>query len=59
MIPSFSPAPSYVNLARMFESGRGVPQDDARALRLVRRACELGEQRGCAALKARFGRRGR
>ena len=43
----------------MFESGRGVPQDDARALRLVRRACELGEQRGCAALKARFGRRGR
>ena len=52
-------AAACMNLAKMFETGRGVAQDEARALNLTRRACELGEQRACAALKQRFGRRGR
>ncbi|HEV3142026.1 MAG TPA: protein kinase [Vicinamibacterales bacterium] len=48
-----------LNLARMFEAGRGVAQDDARALHFMRKACEFGEERACAALRTRFGRRGR
>ncbi|HYM24251.1 MAG TPA: protein kinase [Vicinamibacterales bacterium] len=39
------------NLARAFEFGRGVEQDRQRALRLMRRACDLGEERACTALK--------
>ena len=52
-------AQACFNLARMFESGVGVAQDEPRALNLMKRACEYGEARACNALKGRFGRRGR
>ena len=44
-------------LSRMAEFGRGVPQDEARALRLMRKACDLGDERACTALKNARGRR--
>jgi len=34
----------------MFELGRGLPQDDARAARYYRRACEGGVALACANL---------
>jgi serine/threonine-protein kinase len=52
-------AQACMNLARMFETGRGVPQDDARAVGLMTKACDLGDARACNWLKNRFGRRGR
>jgi len=47
------------NLARLFEAGRGVPQDEQRAARLMRRSCDLGDERACNALKNARGRRNR
>jgi len=48
-----------LNLARAYETGRGVPQDEQLAITLVRRACELGDERACTMIKNGRGRRGR
>jgi TPR repeat protein len=48
-----------MNLARIVEAGRGVPKDDVRAFTLMRRACDLGEERACTIIQnAQRGRRG-
>lgn len=40
-----------VNLAKVYDAGRGVPKDPAKALALYRKACNGGESDGCEALQ--------
>src|SRR5580692_10435929 len=41
---------SCVHLGLMYEGGRGVDRDEARAAALYRQACDAGEPRGCGDL---------
>ena len=41
-------AAGCINLGRMYEEGHGVAQDQAKAVTLYRKACEMGLERACA-----------
>lgn len=43
-------APACMRLAAAYDSGRGVPADEARSQALFERACELGDYEGCVSL---------
>ena len=38
-------------LAHMYEEGDGVPQDDARAAALLKKACDAGELIACDSIE--------
>lgn len=47
-------APSCTRLGTLYETGSGVPMDRGQADTLYRRACQGGDQRGCADLAGRL-----
>jgi TPR repeat protein len=49
-----SDAEACMYLALVYHNGDGVPRDEAQALSLLKKACELGAGQACAMLKERF-----